>query len=214
MTILSSFRILHDDSFGKCQRFVFCFPIYYGIVCIASSQRIFEIFEIFVVIFFIHLLLPRLDGWISYGFVDTKRKWLDYEEYAPSSYDVTHNLTLIAMYRITDAFRTGVNFKYATGRPFTPVNGSVYREQYDVYEPVYGIKNSERYDNFRRLDLRFMYFRQLFGRYFTVFFFEAINVLNINNLFGYTFSRDYSEREEIQSYFGRRTVVFGVAVNL
>jgi vitamin B12 transporter len=158
--------------------------------------------------------LPRLDGWISYGFVDTKRKWLDYEEYAPSSYDVTHNLTLIAMYRITDAFRTGVNFKYATGRPFTPVNGSVYREGYDVYEPVYGPRNSERYDNFRRLDLRFMYFRQLFGRYFTVFYFEAINVLDINNLFGYTHSRDYSKREEIQSYFGRRTVVFGVAVNL
>ncbi len=159
-------------------------------------------------------LLPRLEGWISYGFVDTKRKWLDYEEYAPSSYDVTHNLTLIATYRITDAFRTGVNFKYATGRPFTPVTGSVYREEYDVYEPVYGPKNSERYNNFRRLDLRFMYFRQLFGRYFTVFFLEAINVLDINNLFGYTFSRDYSEREEIQSYFGRRTVVFGVAVNL
>jgi len=38
--------------------------------------------------------------------------------------------------------------------------------------------------------------------------------LDINNLFGYTYSRDYSEREEIQSYFGRRTVVFGVAVNL
>jgi len=159
-------------------------------------------------------LLPRLEGWISYGFVDTKRKWLDYEEYAPSSYDVTNNLTLIATYRLSDAFRTGINFKYATGRPFTPVIGSEYREEYDVYEPVYGPKNSERYDNFRRLDLRFMYFRQLFGRYFTVFYLEAINVLDINNLFGYTFSRDYSEREEIQSYFGRRTVVFGVAVNL
>jgi vitamin B12 transporter len=159
-------------------------------------------------------LLPRLDGWISYGFVDTRRKWLDYEEYSPSSYDVTHNLTLIATYRITDAFRTGVNFKYATGRPFTPVTGAVYREEYDVYEPVYGPKNSDRYDNFRRLDFRFMYFRQLFGRFFTVFYLEAINVLNINNLFGYTYSRDYSERDEIQSYFGRRTVVFGVAVNL
>jgi hypothetical protein len=59
-----------------------------------------------------------------------------------------------------------------------------------------------------------MYFRQLFGRYFTVFYFEAINVLDINNLFGYTYSRDYSERDEIQSYFGRRTVVVRVAVNL
>jgi vitamin B12 transporter len=73
-------------------------------------------------------LLPRLDGWISYGFVDTKRIWLDYDGYAPSSYDVTHNLTLIATYRLSDAFRTGINFKYATGRPFTPVTGSRFRD--------------------------------------------------------------------------------------
>jgi hypothetical protein len=33
-------------------------------------------------------------------------------------------------------------------------------------------------------------------------------------LFGYTYPHDYPEREEIQSYFGRRTVVFGVAVNM
>ncbi len=103
-------------------------------------------------------LFPRIEGWISYGFIDSKRKWLDYEGYAPSSYDVTHNLTLIATYRLSDAFRTGVNFKYATGRPFTPVTGSEYREKYDVYEPLYGVRNPERYDNFRRLDLRFMCF--------------------------------------------------------
>jgi hypothetical protein len=77
-----------------------------------------------------------------------------------------------------------------------------------MYEPVYGAENSERYRNFIRLDAWLMNFRQMFGRYFTVFFLEAINILDINNLFGYTYSRDYSEREEIQSYFGRRTVVF------
>jgi vitamin B12 transporter len=158
-------------------------------------------------------LLPRLEGWISYGYVDTKRKWLDYEEYAPSSYDITHNLTVIATYRLSDAWRTGINFKYATGRPYTPVVGSEYRPVYNIYEPLYGAKNSGRYDDFRRLDARLMYFHQLFGRYSTVFYLEAINVLNINNLFGYTYSSDYSEREVIQSYFGRRTVVLGVSVN-
>jgi len=47
-----------------------------------------------------------------------------HEEYSPSSYDITHNLTLIATYRLSDALRMGVNFKYATGSPFTPVVGS------------------------------------------------------------------------------------------
>jgi len=57
-----------------------------------------------------------------------------------------------------------------------------------------------------------MYFRQIFDWYFTVF--QAINVLNSSNLFGYTYSGDYSKRDEIQSYFRSRTVEVGVVVNL
>jgi hypothetical protein len=79
---------------------------------------------------------------------------------------------------------------------------------------MYGPTNSDRYKDFYRLDARLMYFHPLFGRYFTVFYLEAINVLNINNLFGYAYSHDYSEREAVRSYFGRRTVVLGIAVNL
>jgi hypothetical protein len=51
----------------------------------------------------------------------------------------------------------------------------------------------------------------LFGQ---VLYLEAINVLNMIKLFGYTYIRVYSKREEIQSYFGRRTMVFRVAVNI
>jgi len=36
----------------------------------------------------------------------------------------------------------------------------------------------------------------------------------MNYRFGFLYSRDYPEREDIQSYFRRRTVVFGMAVNL
>jgi hypothetical protein len=80
---------------------------------------------------------------------------------------------------------------------------------------VCGSEDSVYYQDFNHLDAWLMHFRQLFGRYFTVFYPEAITVLDIKNLFGYTDSRDYSEREAIQSYF-RETVggVLGVAVNL
>jgi vitamin B12 transporter len=159
-------------------------------------------------------LSPRLEGWVSYGLVDSKRNWLDYEEYSPSSYDVTHNVTVVAMYRLSDSWRGGINCKYATGRPYSPVIASEYRFEQDVYEPVYGARNSVRFDDFRRLDARLMHFRQVFGRYFTVYYLEVINVLNNTNLFGYSYSDDYSERHAIRSYFGRRTIVFGMALNL
>jgi len=91
------------------------------------------------------------------------------EEYSRRSCDMTHYLSLIATYRLSDAFRTGVNFKYATGRPFTPVTGSEYRVEYDVYEPLYDPVNSDRYANFRRLDLRFMCFHQLYSKIITLY---------------------------------------------
>ncbi|MBI3577781.1 MAG: TonB-dependent receptor, partial [Ignavibacteriales bacterium] len=66
-----------------------------------------------------------INGWFSYGFVDTKRKWMDFEEFAPSSYDITHNVTVVLTYTITPTWLIGVNYKFATGRPYTPAIGSV-----------------------------------------------------------------------------------------
>lgn len=159
-------------------------------------------------------LFGLIDGWISYGFINTKRMWMDFDELTSSSFDITHNFTLIAKYNITQSFHIGINYKYATGRPFDPVIGSNYIPDLDIYEPVYGKKNSARYPTYQRLDLRLTYLTQLFKNYFTVFYVEGINILDINNIFGYSYDRDYSIRSRIDSYFGRRTVVFGTRITL
>jgi len=152
-------------------------------------------------------------GWISYGFINTKRKWMDFEQLTSSSFDITHNFSLIAKYFIATNWQVGINFKYATGRPYTPVIGSDYRLIENVYEPVYDIKNSARFQDYKRLDLRLTYFTTLFDRFSTVFYLEGLNILDLKNIFGYYYSPDYSERKEISSYFGRRTVVVGASFN-
>ncbi|GBD87067.1 TonB-dependent Receptor Plug Domain protein [bacterium BMS3Abin03] len=159
-------------------------------------------------------LFGIIDGWLSYGLIDTKRKWMDFNNLSSSSFDITHNFTLIAKYNITRSFQVGINYKYATGRPFNPVVGSNYIPDLDIYEPVYGKKNSARYPTYQRLDLRLTYLTQLFNNYFTVFYLEGINILDINNIFGYSYNKDYSQRYNIDSYFGRRTIVFGLQLNL
>lgn len=159
-------------------------------------------------------LTNGLSGWISYGFINTKRKWMDFEQLTSSSFDITHNFSLIAKYFIAANWQVGINFKYATGRPYTPVIGADYRVSENVYEPVYGVKNSSRFQNYKRLDLRLTYFTTLFDRFSSVFYLEGLNILDLKNIFGYYYSPDYSERKEISSYFGRRTVVVGMSLNL
>ncbi len=158
-------------------------------------------------------LFGIIDGWFSYGFINTQRKWMDFESLSSSSFDITHNFTVVSKYNITPSFQIGVNYKYATGRPFDPVIGSNFISDLSIYEPVYGNKNSGRYPNYQRLDLRLTYLTQLFDKYFTVFYLEGLNILDINNIFGYSYNADYSTRLNVESYFGKRTIVVGTRLS-
>ena len=154
------------------------------------------------------------EGWFSYGIMDSKRKWMDYEDFTNSDYNITHNLTIVAKYMLTDSWQIGVNCKLATGRPYTPVTGAIYHADRQVYEPVYGSTNSATYQPYKRIDLRLLYLFQLFNKFSSVAYVEGLNILNFRNLFGYSYSFDYTKKNEIESYFGRRMLVFGMSVNL
>lgn len=154
-----------------------------------------------------------LHGWISYGFIDTERKWMAYENETSSEFDITHNFTLILKYNIGFQWEIGANLKYATGRPYTPIIGATYVNDLGIYEPIDGEINSSRYPDYKRLDLRITHLKAISKDIFSIFYLEGINVLDIDNLFGYTYSKDYSEQQKIRSYFGRRTIVLGMVLS-
>ncbi len=155
-----------------------------------------------------------LSGWVSYGYIDTRRKWYESVGMAPSPYDITNNFTLIAKYSITDAWQVGVDFKYATGMPYTPVTGATCVSDLKVYQPVYGPSYSARYPDYRRLDIRLTHLTRLFDKFFTVVYVEGLNILNIHNIFSYTYSPDYSTKTGVESFFGRRTIVVGIQTSM
>jgi outer membrane cobalamin receptor len=153
------------------------------------------------------------EGWISYGLINTKRKWLQFENLSKSDFDITHNLAVVMNYRISAKWRVGVNYKFATGRPYTPVVDSEINPLSGIYEPNYGIDNSERFPDYHRLDFRITHLNQILRKFYTIFYIEALNILYITNLFEYSYSPDYSEQFKIKSYFGRRTIVFGAQIS-
>jgi hypothetical protein len=156
----------------------------------------------------------NISGWISYGYINTKRLWMDFDELTSSSFDITHNLSLVLKYNLSDSWQIGVNAKYATGRPYTPIASSQYRNDLKIYEPVYAPTNSNRYPDYKRVDVRLTYFNHLFGNVPFVAYMEGLNIMNFQNIFGYSYSADYSTKREIQSYFGQRMLVFGFMVTL
>ncbi len=156
----------------------------------------------------------NINGWISYGYINTKRLWMDYDNKTSSDFDITHNISVVARYGLTENIQIGLTAKYATGRPFTPAVDSYYRNDINLYEPVYAQTNSSRFPDYKRIDLRLTYLNTFFEKYSFVGYVEGINIFDFNNIFGYSYSADYRNRNEIESYFGQRMIVFGFSVGI
>ena len=154
----------------------------------------------------------KYSAWISYSYTDSKRKQYDASEQTSADYDITHSLTTVGNYNITDNFTVGFTYRISTGKPYTPVTGSVFDSTQNLYMPFYGLKNSDRFPTYQRLDINAQYIFSLFGR-FAIAVMELNNVLNQKNLYGYTYNSDYTKKIEIVST-NRRTIYLGFGIQL
>lgn len=163
-------------------------------------------------------LQTPVNGWIAYSYLHSRRLQARdlVEEYvyekAPSSFDITHNLTVVVKAQLIQFLSGGLTLRYATGRPVTPVIGAVYRQQ-GYYEPIQGPINSERLPDFVRLDGTLSYFLPFGEANSAAFYFAISNLLDRANPIRYEYSPDYSERR-LKTTNYRRFIYFGVAVSL
>lgn len=159
-----------------------------------------------------------LTGWLSYGYVDTKRREFDDPREVPAVYGVRHSLTLVAQYRVTPTWSLGGKYAASSGRPYTPVSGATYDEGRGIWRPSFAENNSGLMPAHHRLDLRLTHLFSLprIGKLpessVCVAYIEGLNVLGIRNVLEYHYNDDYSERSTQDSYFSRRMLVFGAGL--
>jgi hypothetical protein len=156
-----------------------------------------------------------LSGWVSYGYLDTRRKELDDPRELPTPHGVRHTLTLVGQYRVSSRWQVGGRLGYSSGRPYTPVVGRIRDEARGIWRPVFGENDSALLPEYRRLDLRLT-------RFFTpprvlglrpgsrcVGYIEGMNALGLRNVLEYNWDADYVRRTARESYFARRLLVAG-----
>jgi hypothetical protein len=158
--------------------------------------------------FFFKTPLPALfSGRLTYSFVDTQRTDPNTGRMADAPWDVTHTLTLVLERQVGD-WHVSLGWRYATGRPITPVTGGQPLAD-GSWAPIYGEPESVRLPALARLDLlayRTWYFEH--GRGMTLYV-SINNLLNRRNAYSYSYSVDYSERRVVPSLFNR-LLYFGV----
>jgi hypothetical protein len=150
----------------------------------------------------------KLSGWFSLTLSRSERT--NHLTNQTFLYDLDRPImaNIVAIYRLTNRWTLSSRFSYSSGTPYTPVTGRRTEEVKDAdgnpvldengnpvtyYRPVYGEINSERLPMYHRLDVRADYDVK---RNRTIkLYMEIINVYNHENVSGYDWNADYTERK-------------------
>jgi TonB-dependent receptor-like protein len=150
-------------------------------------------------------------GWIAYSYGLSSRS-RGRERWAPG-HDRRHDLEVVATWHLTK-YRLGARFGYATGTPYTPIEGEIARRVYDPsqdhwgtgdpriwIESLGGPRNSARFPATHRLDLDAS--REFLFRGATVApYLSVVNAYNAKNVFIYLYrySTDNPTRRAISQF--------------
>jgi outer membrane cobalamin receptor len=147
---------------------------------------------------FLKKSVGKLNGWISYSFLKARRNWMDTPGMVSPDFDITHNLNTVLEINFSEHWKSGIAYRFATGKPYT----SALNRYNDSRVPAY-----------QKLDFNLTYLYRFFENNLTVFYFGLSNILGRDNIFDYYYSPDYQKREAIKSSM-LRTAYFGVSFSM
>ena len=168
----------------------------------------------------------KLTGWVSYTLSrsEVKVDGINRNDWYPSNYDKTHDISLVLMYHLNEKWKFGANFAFMSGRPVT------YPDSRYVYEgitiPNYTNRNGARTPSYNRLDLSATLTPQNKGKIFFFFkrpktwesswSFSLYNAYARRNPYSIYFKQDPDNPQITEAYrlsiFG--TVIPGITYNL
>lgn len=148
----------------------------------------------------------RLTGWISYTLSKTERQFdgINQGTYFPAKQDRTHDLSLVAMYNLSNRWSVSANYIFNTGNSVTYPAGKYNIGGLTTY--YYTDRNANRMPNTSRLDIGATLKAKETRRFQSSWTFSIYNVLNTKNPYAIRFrdkENDPTRTEAVQtSLFG------------
>lgn len=153
-------------------------------------------------------------GWLSLAYSETRRhNKLTHEDFK-YAYDQPWIINLVSSHELNKHWSIGFKWRYQSGQLITPIigtNPSSNPDYPELVDPVYGDLNSKRLPDSHKLDVRLDRNYQYQGWNMDLYF-EILNLYNHDNVSGYKYNADYTEKEDIT---GLPTILsFGIKANL
>lgn len=135
------------------------------------------------------------DLWITYSFLDTKRQFRNYPIELMPTFAAKHNASIVTKKFFTGiSTNVGLTYSFASGRP--------------VYDFKDDFKTTEFTKPFHSVSFMASKIKQT-PNSFLVFYFLVDNLLGRDNIFGYRYSADGSQRYAVKSPM-KSTIFFGI----
>jgi vitamin B12 transporter len=144
------------------------------------------------------------DYWISYSFIDSKRKYRDYPVSATPYFISKHNLSVVYKYWLSVlSTQVSASYKFRSGRPYYNPNNINFMD--------------DRTKAFNDVSIGLSYLTNLFKN-FTIIYFSCSNVFGFDNTFGYHFEPEPDETGTYQAHpiqpYAKRTFIIGIFISI
>ena len=144
------------------------------------------------------------DYWISYSFIDSKRKYMDFPVSVTPDFVSKHNLSVVFKYWFPK-LRTQLSssYKFRSGRPY--------------YNPNHDNFMSDRTRSYNDISLALSYLTSVFGN-FTIVYVSCNNIMGFDNTFGYHFEPEPDNTGVFQAHpiqaYAKRTFIIGIFISI
>ena len=137
---------------------------------------------------FLEKRLGRLNGWASYAWSLSRKKFHGEEYY--TNWDRRHVFNIIGNYRLNKKWDINGKWTYQTGQPYTPILGYYIEKVPDasnqIYRTIPGTRNGGRYPLYHRLDLGAVWHTSVKGKKMDLFI-QIVNSYWHKNVFRYAY---------------------------
>ncbi|AIM36546.1 collagen-binding protein [Sphingobacterium sp. ML3W] len=151
----------------------------------------------------------KLTGWLSYTLSKSERQFdqINAGEWFNARQDKTHNVSLVAMYKLTNKWTLGGTFVYYTGDAVTFPSGKYQVDGKTLF--YYTDRNRYRMPNYHRLDVSATYDpgAKLNKRYSSSWSFGLYNAYNRKNAYLIDFKENEDNPNITEAY---RIALFGI----
>jgi len=115
-------------------------------------------------------------------------------------FDQTHNLVLVGSrsFGKNDQWQLGGRFQFTTGKPYTPVLGTVFMADLQRYQPIFAPVNSSRMSPMHQLDLRLDHWWQ-FQHWKLSTYLDVQNVYYHASTMDYRYNQDFTKKTPVRT---------------